>query len=197
MYTYLLVAVVVLFALYKYDVKQLLDVQVTDDVKQKIKLAKLNRLANQKGGGKGNKSDIDYSKYVLKSSIPPCAANGADALQFSGDANFKSIESCYSKHKPQGGALKMKDFIKCIYPEFNDSQPAKVPTSTTPPATQKKNGEDEDSFDLGESFDEIKDFVKDNLIYVVIGVSIIIAAIIISGSSGSSGSTRSTVTPAY
>ena len=127
MYAYLLVAVVVLFTFYKYDLKEGLAVEVLPN-------QIIADMALKAGGSsKSPKSDqnINWSGYVLKSSIPPCPSNGGSALQFSGDSDFKNIENCYSKHKPQGGALKMKDFIKCIYPEFKDSAPAKVPTTQT------------------------------------------------------------------
>jgi len=175
MYAYLLVAVVVLFTLYKYDLKEGFSEKIIKDMDYK-----------KSNGSKSGKSDqsINWSGYVLKSSIPPCPSNGGSALQFSGDPDFKNIENCYSKHKPQGGSLKMKDFIKCIYPEFKDSEPAKVPTTQT--KNTSTTAAKSDDFGISEFFEDAKDFVKDNLIYVVIGVSIIIAAIIVSSMSSSS-----------
>ena len=176
MYAYLLVAVVVLFTLYKYDLKE----GFPDKT--------INEMEYKKGNGStSSKSDqgINWSAYVLKSSIPTCPSNGGSALQFSGDPDFKNLENCYSKHKPQGGSLKMKDFIKCIYPEFKDSEPAKVPTTQTKSTTATTSGKSADS-GISEFFEDAKDFVKDNLVYVVIGVSIIIAAIIVSSMSSSS-----------
>ena len=78
----------------------------------------------------------------------------------------------------------MKDFIKCIYPEFKDSKPAKVPTTQTK-STTAATGKSDDS-GISEFFEDTKDFVKDNLVYVVIGVSIIIAAIIVASMASSS-----------
>jgi len=186
MYTYVLVAVVLLFAFYKYDLKETMDVQVTD--KDKITLDKLKKLSEKGGKSKDSKVIGDWSKYVLKSSIPPCPTEGSDALQFSGDPQFKGIEDCYSKNKPQGGALKIKDFVKCVYPAFTDSKPATVPTVQT----KKKEEKKDDSFDFKELWEDIKDFVKDNLIYLVIGVSIIIAALIVAGNRTSSPTVEST-----
>ena len=173
MYAYLLVAVVVLFTLYKYDLKE----GFPDKT--------INEMEYKKGNGStSSKSDqdINWSAYVLKSSIPTCPSNGGSALQFSGDPDFKNLENCYSKHKPQGGSLKMKDFIKCIYPEFKDSEPAKVPTAPSRSTTAATS----DDYGISEFFDDTKDFVKDNLVYVVIGVSIIIAAIIVASMASSS-----------
>jgi len=176
MYTYLLVAVVILFTLYKYDLKEgLKDVPVDFDGSKVI-------LSRKQANSSKSDQSINWSGYVLKSSIPACPSNGDNALQFSGDPDFKNIESCYSKHKPQGGALKMKDFIKCVYPEFKDSEPAKVPTASS----KSTSAATSDGGGISGFFEDTKDFVKDNLVYVVIGVSIIIAAIIVASMASSS-----------
>ena len=125
MYAYLLVAVVILFALFKYDIKELLKVQVGDKVSDTMELKGTGSGAGGASGGGAGGTDPDWSKFVLKSSIAACPKSGAgaDALQFSSDSDFKSIEDCYSKNKPPGADLKWRDFVKCI----NNKHPTACP----------------------------------------------------------------------
>ena len=117
-------------------------------------------------------TEIDLSAYVLKSSIPPCAAGAAVESPFATDEFYSNFESCYQSYRPVGLG-NQKDFLECL--GFDDAYKATKPAVPfVSSATAQKLKKKPDNV-----FEDIGDFVKDNLVYIVIGGSVVISAIIV------------------
>lgn len=190
MYAYLLAAVVILFTFYKYDLKEG-NSSITIGKGAGAVTLPLNPTQKCKTNSIGK---CDYSKYVLKSSIKSCGAqigSGTAGATQSGDRDFKKISDCYDSHKSvaeaAGKKLNYGEFVTCIWPEFSNNyrsvnkikEEEKIKTSILD-AAKKNKPKSSSSSDLGETFEDVKYYVKENMLYFVIGISIIVAAIVVS-----------------
>ena len=124
-------------------------------------------------GADGKTTQLDLSPYVLKSSIPPCAHKGDVESPFATDEFYSNFESCYQSYRPVGIG-NQKDFLECL--GFDDAYKATKPSVpfVSSAATGKAATKKPDNV-----FEDMGDFVKGNLVYIVIGASVVISAMIV------------------
>jgi len=199
MYTYLLVLLVVLFTLHKFDFKEGLDVEVVDE--KNIKLT-----GPQESKKSPDLSKLDWSQYVLKSSIPTQIPKSG-ALIYSSDEDFQYIEDCYSRNKPSGDSLKWKDFVGCLTEKHSEACPKSDPKhkASVPHSGTTKNNKDntENSKDSGtvkedikKLYNNIKTFISSqNENYIYIGIAVVIMIIVLVLFAYSSPSSNTSYSP--
>jgi len=116
-------------------------------------------------------TEIDLSAYVLKSAIPPCASGGPVESPFATDEFYSSFEKCYQSYRPVGVGNR-KEFLQCL--GFNDAYKATKPQVPMVNSTTQKQKKE-----VNNVFEDMGDFVKGNLVYIVIGASVVISAMLV------------------